>query len=142
MAVLSVSRLCSYNPLSCRAVGRWDDIASQLRSCHAIGLQGTQCETDLPVEVFGIGGHNFFHWGRAPGKKGRPTGVALALDKKQFPKSAVRQILEPPKALKGRLGGVRLRTTVRDVAFIVGYAPCHPTTPSAAKQCDMFRKTL
>ena len=60
-------RCCTYNPLSLRRAGRWDDIVSQLGACDIIGLPGIQITTSNPVEQDELNGFIRFNWGRGKG---------------------------------------------------------------------------
>ena len=97
-----------------------------------MGLQGTQCTTDLPVEQTSQEGFHVFYWGRAAGKAARSTGVAICARKRYLPASSIREVWVPHASVRGRLGMVRFKTSRIDVAVVVGYAPCEP-------QCERDR---
>ena len=107
-----------------------------------MGLQGTQCTTTLPVEQTSQDGFHVFHWGRAPGKAGRPTGVALCASKRALPASSIREVWVPPESVRGRLGMVRFKTPRVDVAVVVGYAPCEPQCQKDQAGVNTFWRVL
>ena len=133
-----ILRVCSYNPLICRQAHRYNDILEQLRCCGIIGLQGTQCGTDLDVEQSRVAGHRLLQWGRARGSKGRPTGVSILLQASLFPASSIKHVGVPPAKWKGRVGWVRIKTRTFDIMPICVYAPTEPKNAADRLQSEQF----
>ena len=131
----------SYNCLSLRQAGRWNDVSNILRCCKILGLQGTHCKTDAACEVSFSTRHVFYHWGRGGGARNKATGVAVGLQKKWFNERNVRQIYTPAAKFQGRLGGLRIHSRCNDVFILVGYAPCEPAG-SDGKQAEERRQEI
>lgn len=128
-------RIASYNPMSMLQAGRWDDLAVQFKSIHVIAVIGTQLSTEHEVEQHRTGNFQRLDWGRGD----RSTGVSLLLRRDVFPRSCVRKHFTPPESLKGRVGGVRVRTGCMHVAlFAVYIPPCDGAKQSGRVASDIF----
>ena len=112
----------TYNALSTRAVGRWDDLTDECKDVHCVGLQGTRDKHDLDVHARLLKHHFCFSWAPAKGAAHRCGGVALMLAKSRFKLSQVRKVWSFPN-MQGRLGAIRIKGKLFDFTFIVAYFP-------------------
>jgi exonuclease III len=121
----AVWRCISYNIQGTRATRTIPDILSQLQSDIAC-LQSTQ-ETTWRASYDGTqqyittdaAGYHIIHWPwRRSEHVNASCGVAIALKKRRFKLSQIREVYVPPWELQGRVGAVRVQTSSKLSWFI------------------------
>ena len=148
---MPILKLVSYN---CQSLGKGSSRLQQLaEDMHSLdvsvaALQGTRWKSAEPRSewaVRGIYGHclyQCFSWGRPTNNN--MLGVQILVSQKLFQTACVHTRMDPPRNLRGRLGGVRLVGRERghelDDLFISAYAP--QETDDAATRAEFFQSLL
>eukprot|EP00969_Alexandrium_andersonii_P369919 15476169-Alexandrium_andersonii.AAC.1 len=109
----------AYNALSMRQSGRYQDVFAEFSRTTFVGLLGTRDRAD-PLErvtVEGAGSHRVYKWPAGKGScTNACTGCAIGLHKAHVRPSHVRKVWDFPAYLQGRLGAVRVKNSMLDVA--------------------------
>ena len=134
----SRTRTISYNAMSMKEAGRWDDVEKFLGRNDVIGISGT-CTRAKPAQQYTVrtqGKFEVIEWGYITGKPftNPKCGVAIMLSKKKFPRSTWRTIYSPIQTVAGRIGAVRIRVNSIDVCFISFYSPIEPDNEKGREQ--------
>ena len=87
----SRTRIISFNAMSTKRPGRWDDVKHFLGKNDVIGIQGTSTRSKpgQTYTVKDLGNFEVIEWGYATGKPytNKACGVSIMLTKKKFPRS-------------------------------------------------------
>jgi len=134
---LAEMKLIQYNPLSAATLDRQEQIAHELPNADLIALIGTAQRTapgDRDITQIKLTDrYSRISWGWAPSRYvNKSAGITFLI--KHSLATAVRQVLRPPDELRGRLAGIRIRNTTKDLLVLAAYIPPRGTPPTTRKQ--------
>ena len=115
-----------YNPLSLIQQGRISEIAQHLGQSAVVAMPGTCMRSHTPHHnKRKIGSkHTLFSWGTD--RSDPKSGVAILVNNGWFSGGSIRQIFDPPIHLKGRAGGILLKSNVFALLVIIVYFKPEP----------------
>lgn len=135
-------RACGHNALSLVQPGRMQEVADALNSTlsFCIGTRVRAVHRDSSHHIQKLHDRRWaihFGWDCGP-LTNRCCGLSIIMDYRFRPKCA-KEILAPPRELKGRGGGLHLKAGSTDILSIAGDVSPHPVT---TRKRDTFHKML
>eukprot|EP00929_Paragymnodinium_shiwhaense_P036506 TRINITY_DN1955_c0_g1_i1.p1 TRINITY_DN1955_c0_g1~~TRINITY_DN1955_c0_g1_i1.p1 ORF type:complete len:1600 (+),score=138.99 TRINITY_DN1955_c0_g1_i1:125-4924(+) len=115
-----------YNPLAANRHTRLEDIAREIGG-SVIVLVGTRQRCTVDAEQFeyrSVNGYHAVQFGYTRGSN-KHAGMTIMLAKKHYAKQNIVRVITPgtDRRLRGRVGGVRLKTASSDITVIGAYYP-------------------